>query len=256
MPELPEAETIARSLAPRLEGRRIVDVEFFARRAHGGRPPEVAGRRIRRVRRYGKQVMIELDRGLLFVRLGMTGSLLLRAGAGPYTRARFTLDQGTLCFDDVRQFGSIRLMDRPPEHLGPDPLEIPATQFVDRLRGRRAQVKRLLLDQSFLRGIGNIYADEILFRARMHPKAVAARISPLRARRLHRAIVEILSRAIKKGGSSISDYVDGEGRQGFFQIQHKVYGKQGTPCQKCGAIIRRIVVAQRGTHYCPTCQRI
>ncbi len=255
MPELPEAETIARTLAPHLEGRRIVEARFFSTRVHRGSPPQLAGRKVRRVGRYGKQVLLELDKGVLIFRLGMTGALLWRGSPGPYTRALLTLDKGAMCFDDIRQFGSMCWLERAPDELGPDPLEISEEAFGQRLRRRRSQIKRLLLDQHFLRGIGNIYADEMLFRARIHPKARASRLSAERARRLHRAMVEVLTLAIEKAGSSISDYVDAEGRSGSFQLLHQVYGKQGRPCPACGAPIRKTLVAQRGTHYCPKCQR-
>ena len=255
MPELPEAETIARTLAPHAEGRRIVSVRFLSKRVHDGSTPKLAGRTIRRVRRYGKRVVFELDRGVLVFRLGMTGSLLWSTTPGPYTRAFFKLDQGNVCFNDIRQFGSVKWMAEPPQDLGPDPLEVSAEEFYTRLRGRRVQLKRLLLDQQFLRGIGNIYADESLFRARIHPQAQALRLSVARARRLHQAIVDVLKLAIDNCGSSISDYLDARGQRGNFQQLHQVYGKQDQPCPQCGALIRRIVVAQRGTHYCPKCQR-
>jgi len=139
--------------------------------------------------------------------------------------------------------------------LGPDAFEISAEEFAARLKDRRGSIKPLLLNQRFLRGLGNIYCDEALFRAGIHPLAVAARLSRARVGRLHAAIQEVLGEAIASGGSSISDYVDAEGRRGWFQMQHRVYGKEGEPCPSCGAPIRRIVVAQRGTHYCPRCQR-
>ena len=125
-----------------------------------------------------------------------------------------------------------------------------------RLGARKTRLKALLLDQSFLRGIGNIYADESLFRARVHPLAIAARLSEQRALRLHEAVLEVLSEAIAKGGSSVSDYVDADGREGAFQFHHRVYQRTGEPCTVCGTPIRRILVAQRGSHYCPRCQRI
>jgi formamidopyrimidine-DNA glycosylase len=256
VPELPEAECIARSLAPFLAGRRIASARFLTVRVRRGEIPELGGRTVTGVRRYGKQVLLELDHGLLFVRLGMTGRLLRDAAPGPYTRAVFDLDPGTLCFDDVRQFGSIEWRAGPPPTLGPDPLELTASQFAGRLRARRAIVKRLLLDQRFVRGLGNIYADEALFRAGIHPKARSHRIAPARAAGLHAAIVAVLEAAIAAGGSSISDYIDGAGRRGSYQEQHQVYGKEGAACPRCGTALRRIVVAQRGTQFCPHCQRV
>ncbi len=257
MPELPEAETIARTLAPHLEGRCIVAALFLSERVYRGNPaPELAGRTIVRVGRHGKTVVCELDRGCLAFHLGMTGQLLLGGGAGPHTRAILSLDDGAVRFDDVRQFGRLRLLDAPPARVGPDALALVPGQLAGMLHGRRGALKPLLLNQEFVRGIGNIYADEILFRARLHPRAVAARLGAARAEQMERAIHEVLTEAIAAGGSSVSDYVDAEGRRGSFQLLHRVYRKTGQPCPSCGAAIRRIVVAQRGTHYCPRCQRV
>jgi formamidopyrimidine-DNA glycosylase len=256
MPELPEVETVVRTVAPRLRGRRLLEVRCFTRKPWARSVRKAAGQTVRGIRRYGKFILLDLDQGLLAIHLGMTGRLLAGAAPGPYTRAVLVLDRGTVLFDDVRQFGSVRWLAREPEGLGPDALEVPPEDFVSRLRARKARLKALLLDQSFLRGLGNIYADESLFRARLHPLAIAARLSRRRAFHLHKAIVEVLSGAIAKGGSSVSDYVDANGRQGWFQLQHQVYRKTGEPCPVCGAAIRRILVAQRGTHYCPKCQRL
>ena len=236
-----------------MEGRRLERLQFLARRARGGKAPP-SGCVVRRVRRHGKQVLVELDRGVLLVKLGMTGSLLVDHPRGPYTRAVLRLDGLTVNFDDVRQFGSIAWLAQPPEK-GPDPLEIPFEEFAARLRGRNSQIKRLLLDQSFLRGIGNIYADEALFRAGVHPLKVSRRIGPARVRRLWDSIRAVLSQAIERRGSSVSDYVDADGEEGDFQRFHQVYQRTGEPCLVCGARIRRILVAQRGTHFCPKCQR-
>lgn len=213
------------------------------------------GRTIQRVRRYGKAVLLELDRGCLLVQLGMTGKLLWQGERGPYTRAILTIDRGEILFDDVRQFGSLRWCAEPPAHLGPDPLEISRDELRARLERRQGRIKPLFLNQGFLRGIGNIYADEILHRAGIHPRAAASRLGESRVGRLHDAMAQVLTEAIAHGGSSISDYVDADGRAGSFQLLHRVYGKAGEPCPACGAKIRRIVVAQRGTHYCARCQR-
>jgi len=256
VPELPEVETIVRALAPRLVGRRIVAARFTSKLVLRGRAaPPVAGKTIAGVSRYGKFIVFDLDGDgpRLLVHLGMTGKLLVDAEPTPYTRAVFRLGKGTLLFDDIRQFGRIELAGALPA-LGPDPLELRAGEFSRMLRERRGRIKPLLLNQRFLRGLGNIYADEALFRARVHPLADASRLGK-RAPELHRAIVAVLRAAIEKGGSSIANYVDAEGRRGSFQLLHRVYGKAGRPCPRCGAAIRRIVVAQRGTHYCPECQR-
>lgn len=263
MPELPEVETIVRALDPRLRGRRILSAEFRCRRVLRGDPDQtaanLAGRKVRAVRRYGKFIAMELDGGRSFVvHLGMTGKLLLNGAPGKHTHAILTLDRGALLYDDSRQFGRLELSEGLPERvrqLGPEPLEVPVDQFARLLRARKSKVKALLLNQSFLRGIGNIYADEALFRAGIHPLAIAARLRPDRVKLLHRAINKVLREAIAAGGSSVSDYVDVDGRQGSFQVRHNVYQKTGEPCPRCGTRIRRILVAQRGTHFCPNCQK-
>jgi formamidopyrimidine-DNA glycosylase len=259
VPELPEAETIARSLRAAVNGRTIVAAAFLSRRVSRDDPARLTGRRIATVRRHGKQILFELDGGaalFIHVKLGMTGALLANATPGAYTRAAFDLDDGTrLLFDDIRQFGSVSLMAAPPRGLGPDPLELTAAEFAGRLRLRRGRLKPLLLNQGFVRGLGNIYSDEALFRAGLHPLGEASRLKASRAAELHGEIVTLLEEAILHRGSSISDYVDATGRRGGFQLLHRVYGKEGEPCPRCGAAIRRIVVAQRGTHFCPHCQR-
>ncbi len=256
MPELPEAETICRTLGPHVEGRRITAAKFFTARVRLGSLPELNGRTVRRIHRYGKQVVADLDRGHLVIQLRMTGLLLWNRSPGAHTRAVLEFPHGHVCFDDIRQFGSIRWLEAPPDHLGPDPLEIPPDAFHRHLRRHRSQLKRLLLDQNCLRGLGNIYVDEILHRARLHPRTRTDRLGPARTRRLHEAMRAILTSAIKAGGSSISDYVDANGRKGTFQLQHQVYGKAGVPCPRCATPIRRILASQRGTHYCPRCQRM
>jgi formamidopyrimidine-DNA glycosylase len=264
VPELPEVETVRRTIAPRIAGRRIVSAEFRCLRVlRGGDPDEMAarlaGRRILKVDRRGKFLLIEIEGGLiLLVHLGMTGKLLMGGEPGPHTHAIVTLDRGVLLYDDSRQFGCLELHETLPARvarLGPEPLEIGFEEFAAALRKRRTRLKALLLDQRFLRGLGNIYADEALFRAGIHPLALAGGLSRRRARRLYDAIVEVLTEAIAAGGSSISDYVDGDGRKGFFQFSHRVYQRTGEPCTACGAAIRRTLVAQRGTHHCPRCQR-
>ena len=264
MPELPEVETIARALEPRLRGRRIVSAEFRSPRLVLLGDPDttaagLAGRKITAVKRHGKFIEIELYGGQSFVvHLGMTGKLLLNGVAGKHTHAILTLDRGVLLYDDSRQFGKLELSTGLPARvakLGPEPLEVTLEEFVDRLRGRKTKMKALLLNQQFLCGIGNIYADEALFRAGIHPLAIAARLGPDRVTKLHAAIRQVLREAIAAGGSSVSDYVDVDGRQGSFQVRHNVYQKTGEPCPRCGGTIRRILVTQRGSHFCPRCQK-
>jgi formamidopyrimidine-DNA glycosylase len=262
VPELPEVETVVRKLKPYLPGRRIVSAGFPVPRILRGDPRRMAdalaGRTIRGVRRHGKFIVIDLEDLCLSVHLGMTGKLLLNHQPGPYTRALFTLDRGVLTYDDVRQFGRIEVSSAVPERiraLGPDALTIAADEFVARLRARRMMVKPLLLNQRFLGGMGNIYSDEALFRARIHPRAIASRIGKQRALRLYQAMREVLMESIGSGGSSIADYVDAEGRRGEFQNWHRVYQRTGQSCLSCGVAIRRILVGQRSTHFCPRCQR-
>jgi formamidopyrimidine-DNA glycosylase len=257
MPELPEVETTVRALAPHVTGRRIIEARFFHSRILRGAPsPELAGKVIRAVRRHGKHILFDLGQDTLAIHLGMTGRLLVGAEVGPHTRALLVLDGVQVCFDDPRMFGRVQMNPSGLGRLGPEPLEVSLDEFRRRLAGRRTRIKALLLDQTFLRGVGNIYADESLFRAGIHPRAIATRLGEARAQRLYTAIREVLQEAIASGGSSISDYVDAEGRRGWFQFSHRVYQKDGEPCPRCGATIRRILVAQRGTHYCPKCQRV
>ena len=262
MPELPEVETVVRSLTPHLPGRTIVSVElrskFVTPGDREGMEAQLAGRRIAAIRRHGKFIVVELDRGVLAIHLGMTGKLLLDVPVTAHSYGVFHLDRGTLLYDDPRQFGRIEYALELPDRvtrLGPDPLTVPLEDFLSGLRARRSRIKPLLLDQGFLRGIGNIYADEVLFRSRIHPRALASRLSRRRGMLLYTAIRETLELAIANRGSSISDYVDAAGEKGSFQLLHRVYGREGKPCPVCGGLIRRILIAQRGTHYCPRCQR-
>ena len=263
MPELPEVETIARALGPRLRGRRIVSAEFRCLRVLVGDPDAtsaaLAGRKVLAVQRHGKFIEMQLDGGDSFiVHLGMTGKLLMNATPGKHTHAILTLDRGSLLYDDSRQFGRLELSAGLParvQRLGPEPLEVTFEDFARRVREHKTKIKALLLNQRFLRGIGNIYADEALFRAGIHPLTVARRLHRDRLKKLHAAIRKVLGEAIDAGGSSVSDYVDVDGRQGSFQVRHNVYQKNGEPCPRCGAAIRRILVTQRGTHFCPRCQK-
>jgi formamidopyrimidine-DNA glycosylase len=263
VPELPEVETVTRSIAP-LVGRRILSAEFRCLRVlRGGDPGQMArrvqGRKIAGIKRYGKFILVSLEGGgYLVIHLGMTGRLLLGGPPGKHTHAILTLDRGVLLYDDSRQFGCLQYSREFPERvakLGPEPLEVTFETFAAALRRRKTRIKALLLNQNFLRGIGNIYADEALFRAGIHPQAIAARIGGERARRLYDAIGAVLTEAIAAGGSSISDYVDAEGRRGFFQFSHRVYQRTGEPCLTCRTLIRRVLVAQRSSHFCPQCQK-
>jgi formamidopyrimidine-DNA glycosylase len=262
LPELPEVETVVRTLRPAIVGRRILSAEFGRLRVLRGLPLDtaqaLAGQRIVSIERYGKFIAIRLARGYLVVHLGMTGKLLLNAERTKWTHAIFTLDRGSILFDDPRQFGRIEYGEELPERvvaLGPEPLEVSLEEFGRRLKQRRSPVKAVLLNQAVVRGVGNIYADEALFRAGIHPKRVAASLSPARVARLFEAMQAVLNEAIASRGSSVSNYVDANGRQGSFQQSHKVYQRTDEPCVVCGAKIRRTVLAQRGTHFCARCQR-
>ncbi|MEJ5368911.1 MAG: bifunctional DNA-formamidopyrimidine glycosylase/DNA-(apurinic or apyrimidinic site) lyase [Bryobacteraceae bacterium] len=262
MPELPEVECIARTLRPHLEGACLRRVRILSPSAAAGGAGQLEGflrdRRILGVRRRGKFLLLEMGGGFCAIHLRMTGKLVWNRDPGHYTRAVFELDNGRLLLDDIRRFARIyggSALPEPLARLGPEPLEITSGEFRLRLAGRRGRIKPLLLDQRFLAGLGNIYADEALHRAGLHPLTPAHLISGRRAEALLASIVEVLREAIEAGGSSISDYVDGEGRSGRFQLSHRVYGREGKPCPTCGAPVRRIVVAQRGTHFCPRCQR-
>jgi formamidopyrimidine-DNA glycosylase len=262
VPELPEVETIVRALVPRLEGRRIRDVQFYSRQVlrHclDQEPEFLVGRRIKAVERRGKFIVISLDRGYLVIHLGMTGQILFDSPRTPYTRAVIALDDATIMYEDTRMFGTIEwgeTLTPRVDRLGPEPFAISPGDFHRELHRRRAPIKAVLLDQTVVRGVGNIYADEALFRAGIHPRTRAARIRPPRALRLHAEIATVLAEAIEHRGSSVSDYRDAEGRKGEFQMFHRVYGRDGQPCVVCGRTIRRIVVGGRGTHYCPHCQR-
>jgi formamidopyrimidine-DNA glycosylase len=261
LPELPEVETIRRTLAPLLAGRRIEAARFLSPLAAEHRTADLGaqltGARIVACERLGKHLLIRLNNGTLDIHLRMTGKLLWNAVPGPYARAVLELDRGCVVFDDVRQFGRLRWWPpgtNPPD-LGPDALMLPLSEFAARLRGRRGRIKPLLLNQAVIAGIGNIYADEALFRAGIHPLAQASRLGPRRVARLHRAIAAVLDEAIEAGGSSVSDYLDARGERGSFQDRHQVYGRAGKACARCGSPVRRIVVAQRGTHFCAACQR-
>lgn len=274
MPELPEVETIANGVHQRIRGDGILSVEFSRHREPFKTPPAemaaaLTGLRVARVRRVGKHIVFDLARKAekttrvqWIVHLGMTGRLLVCDPAvpvPPHTQAILHLASGRdLRFVDPRRFGRLALhsMDN-GAFAGPgrEPLTISADDFAALFEGRRLAIKAALLNQSLLHGVGNIYADESLFRAGIRPTRQAGRLPRERLSRLHAALRKVLQRAIQAGGSSVSDYVDADGERGFFQIQHRVYGREGEPCRTCGTPIRRIVVAGRSTHFCPHCQR-
>lgn len=290
MPELPEVETIANGVDRRVRDDTIVSVWFSKYKEPFKTPPSemaaaLAGQRIARVYRIGKHIVVDLEKPLpsrrppspnrsarlaesaiqspaptqLVVHLGMTGRLLVSAAAVPlaqHTHAVLNLASGReLRFVDPRRFGRLALQTA-GAFTGPgsEPLTISLDDFVALFRGRKLSIKAALLNQSLLHGVGNIYADESLFRAGIRPTRIAGRLTRPRLARLHKALRTVLQSAIRAGGSSVSDYVDADGEAGFFQVQHRVYAREGQPCLVCGTPIRRIVLAGRGTHFCPHCQ--
>jgi len=255
VPELPEVETVVRTISPHITGQRIERVDIRLARIFKGQTPE--GRTIAGVSRYGKFIVLDLaPRGFLIVHLGMTGKLRWNAAPEKHTHAIFALSNGELSYTDARTFGRIECSETLPDRvalLGPDALSVPLEEFLTLLHSRKGRIKSRLLNQFFLRGLGNIYADESLFRAGIHP--ATRTISRKRAIGLHAAMQQVLAEAVKARGSSISDYVDADNQRGSFQTQHRVYGRTGEPCVFCGTPIRRIVITQRSSHYCPKCQR-
>lgn len=259
MPELPEVETIVRDLARCLEGKRVTGIEVRGTRTVRTSLDQIVGQRILSVSRYGKVILVGCECDVAAVQLGMTGRLLIDAEPSRYCQVVFEIGETMLLFEDVRQFGRVRLSncrESLTEHLGPDALSITEADLIGRLRSRKSGIKPLLLNQAFLAGLGNIYVDEILHAARIHPSSVAAELGRSRMQILHERMREILAEAIRCRGSSISDYVDASGQMGSYQLYHRVYAKAGFPCHVCGTSLSRIVVAQRGTHYCPKCQRL
>jgi formamidopyrimidine-DNA glycosylase len=286
MPELPEVETVANGVHARIHGQTIRSVWTSNKPQTFKSPPDeiveaLTGSRIDRVHRVGKTIVIDLSRKRkptqFLVHLGMTGRLLVitpDAPVAPHTHARLTMISGReLRFVDPRRFGRLEFRDlglnaastapslKAPRFAAPrfkapgsEPLVIQSADFAALFRGRRLAIKAALLNQTLLAGVGNIYADESLFRAGLRPRRQAGRLTHAQLERLRLALREVLEHAIRLGGSSVSDYVDAEGVRGFFQLEHCVYQRTGQPCRVCKTPIKRITVAGRSTHYCPHCQ--
>jgi len=271
MPELPEVETIAASLRPKIVGLKIAEIRLLLPKLLRGDPEDLRklrGRRIEGVRRRGKMLLMSCDGGLhLLFHLKMTGQFhwaARRARIDLHTRLRITFREPgpELRFRDVRKFAVLRVLvtDRPLESaalriLGPEPLETSSAEFGRLLRTRKGRLKSLLLNQAFLAGIGNIYADEILFDAGLHPLRRAGSLTAPEIRRLGASVLKILEGAVAAGGSSIRDYKDADGMDGLFQHAHRVYGRKGGPCVRCGDAVRRLVIGGRSSFFCPRCQR-
>ena len=278
MPELPEVETIARGLARRVTGETVESVWLSGKPQSLKSPAQeiahtLEGARIDRIHRQGKHIVFELGRGSqvegrgqkqrprhtqFVVHLGMTGSMLVAAPDLPlakHTHAILKLESGReLRFVDPRRFGRLSVHSG-KQFEGAEPLDVGFELFRSLFRGRKTPIKSALLNQKLLRGIGNIYADESLFRAGIRPRRRAASLTTDELRRLYKAVPEVLNEAIAAGGSSVSDYVDAEGDEGFFQLQHRVYGREGKACLVCKTPVKRVVIAGRSSHYCPRCQK-
>jgi formamidopyrimidine-DNA glycosylase len=274
VPELPEVETIRARLAPRLEGRTLQHVEIVDPRLTRPEPPEaiaaaLEGERIARLSRRGKYLVFEFESGRhLLVHLRMTGNVEHPAQGGlaadPYRRAVVTLDDGSdVAYRDVRRFGTWDLLE-PGEledyfavrRLGGEPLErgFTARALTQALEGRRVPIKAALLDQRAAAGVGNIYADEALWRARIHPLRSAGSLTLDEIARLRKSIRAALEMGISRQGATLRDYRDPEGRRGRMQDEFKVYGREGEPCSRCGTPIEKTRAGGRGTWFCPHCQ--
>ena len=289
MPELPEVETIARGLASRVTGDVIESVWLGSKpeplkSAASEIVATLESKRIGAVHRVGKHIVFDLenggrvsspvarksrqksskasaplaDRAQWIVHLGMTGRMLVcnpDQALEKHTHAVAKLASGReLRFVDPRRFGRLSVAHG-FEAPGSEPLEVELDAFIHLFRGRNTPIKSALLNQKLLRGVGNIYADESLFRAGVRPRRRAASLTRKELALLYAAVQEVLKEAIALGGSSVSDYLDADGQEGFFQLQHRVYGREGEPCLVCKTPIKRVVIAGRSSHYCPNCQK-
>lgn len=270
MPELPEVEVTRLGFADRIAGARIerVRVGKPLRWALAVEPAALVGRTVLAVRRRGKYLLLDLDEGLLLMHLGMSGSLRFRDSAplaGAHDHFDLVTSRGTLRLNDPRRFGAVvyvsdesaPLARKLLGGLGMEPLDhgFDADTFHAGLRRRSAAIKQVLLAGDLVVGVGNIYASEALFLAGIRPTLAASRISRPRATRLHSAVREVLARAVERGGSTLRDFADVDGRSGCFQLEAAVYGRVGLPCRVCGSPIRQIRQGQRSTFFCANCQK-
>ncbi len=271
MPELPEVETTRRGIAPHVEGRRVADVIVRQPKLRWpiprGLKKSLVGKRLERVERRAKYLLLRFSHGTLIIHLGMSGSLrIVAASESPGKHDHFDLvmeDGRALRLTDPRRFGAV-LWERGPldeheliAHLGPEPLSdaFDGERLWHKSRGRKQAVKAFIMDGKVVVGVGNIYASESLYLAGINPKTPAGRISHERYDRLAAAIKQVLTEAIKQGGTTLRDFVGGDGKPGYFAQQLNVYGREGEPCHQCGTAIRSIRQGQRATYYCPHCQR-
>lgn len=271
MPELPEVETTRRGIAPHVEGHQITALVVRNPNLRWPVPAEMdaqlRGQRLQTIRRRGKYLLFDTSQGSALLHLGMSGSLRIVQRQEP----PMAHDHVDICFEhgrclrlrDPRRFGALLWAGKRPEthkllhHLGPEPLsaDFDIEHLAAACAGRRQAIKTLIMDSKVVVGVGNIYASESLFLAGIHPKRAANRISRQRLALLVEAIKIVLERAIVSGGTTLRDFVDGEGQPGYFQQELNVYGRTGRPCRQCGTPIRQITLGQRSTYYCPACQR-
>lgn len=271
MPELPEVETTRRGLAPHVRQRRIVALEVYEPRLRWPVPRELpaqlAGRRIERIARRAKYLLLKLESGTLLLHLGMSGNLRVVPATTPRLRHDhfdLVLDSGlALRFNDPRRFGSLLYTDGDPEQhallrdLAPEPFakRFDAKYLWRISRGRRLALKPFIMNSHLVVGVGNIYASEALFRARLRPQRRAASLTPAEAASLVRAIRTVLKLAIRAGGTTLRDYLGADGAPGYFRQRLYVYERAGRPCRRCGTQVRAVTQGQRSTYYCPGCQK-
>ncbi|MCB1760332.1 MAG: bifunctional DNA-formamidopyrimidine glycosylase/DNA-(apurinic or apyrimidinic site) lyase [Gammaproteobacteria bacterium] len=270
MPELPEVETTRRGIAPHLLGQRLDRLRVRERRLRwpieARLPGQVQGQRMLALSRRGKYLLLQLEQGHLLIHLGMSGSLRILPADRPATKHdHFDLVFGDCClrFHDPRRFGALLWTSEPPEQhpllarLGPEPLTnvFDGSHLYRLARGRRTPVKQFIMDGKVVVGVGNIYASEALYRAGIHPSRGCGRISLARYLKLAEAIKAVLKLAIERGGTTLRDFVDSEGRPGYFAQQLLVYGRAGEPCAGCNQALVQRTIGQRASYYCPRCQR-
>ena len=271
MPELPEVETTRRGVDPHVVGRKIVSLTVHEPRLRwrvaDSMPGDVAGQRVHKTGRRAKYLLIELESGTLLLHLGMSGSLRVLPAETPrriHDHFDLLLDSGvTLRFNDPRRFGSLHYTTRnPDEHpllarLAPEPLDdkFDADYLWRITRKRRVSIKQLLMNSTLVVGVGNIYASEALFRARVRPRRQARNLKRDEVARLARAVRAVLTLAIRVGGTTLRDYVGADGNPGYFRQKLFVYERDGKPCRVCGGPIKHFTQGQRSTYYCPACQK-
>ena len=270
MPELPEVQTIIDDLKNRILRREIRGIKTLTKSIWLNKIPrkeKILGAAIDDISRRGKYIIIYLaNNTAIIIHLGMTGQLLLlnpKTKPAKHTHVVIALGKFDLHFNDIRRFGFIDIVDAENlddipylSKLGPDPLQISKGDFAEIISSKSRMIKPLMLDQSVISGFGNIYSDEILFEARINPRAISSGITKRKLTIFHAASQKVLKNALKARGSSVSNYVDGSGERGSYQNSHLVYGKEGKPCVRCGSKIKRETIGSRSAHFCPRCQKL